>query len=59
MEQSKGLGKNESAHLKPQPFSIGDIVPDFTLPASDRDQVRLQELVSEKSLVLLFYRGYW
>ncbi len=42
-----------------QPYAIGDIVPDFTLPASDRDQVRLQELVSEKPLVLLFYRGYW
>lgn len=40
----------------PQP---GEIAPDFELPDSTGVPRRLSALAAERSLVLIFYRGYW
>jgi peroxiredoxin len=37
----------------------GQIAPAFELPDSTRQPRRLSDLVAERTLVLLFYRGYW
>jgi peroxiredoxin len=38
---------------------LGDRAPDFTLVDSQGAPRRLQELVAEAPLVLIFYRGHW
>ena len=41
------------------PPAIGERAPDFVL-SDDRDAPRrLAELVAERPLVLVFYRGHW
>ncbi len=38
---------------------IGDLAPDFSVPDSNGHLTSLQELVDQKPIVLLFYRGDW
>ena len=38
---------------------VGEVAPDFELSDSTGVPRRLGELVSERPLVLLFYRGHW
>ena len=46
---------------------VGEKAPDFTLPDSNNQPVKLSELVAglgtepgkDRSLLLVFYRGYW
>ncbi len=37
----------------------GETAPEFELPDSTGRPRRLSELIAERTLVLLFYRGYW
>jgi peroxiredoxin Q/BCP len=37
----------------------GGTAPDFTLPDSTGTPRRLSELVADRPLVLIFYRGSW
>ncbi len=45
-----GMGKVPAA---------GEVTPDFELPDSTGVLRRLSELLSQGSVVLLFYRGHW
>lgn len=37
----------------------GEIAPEFELPDSTGRPQRLADLMAGRTLVLLFYRGYW
>ena len=39
--------------------TVGEVTPDFELPDSTEAPRRLSELLSQGSVVLLFYRGHW
>ena len=38
---------------------VGQAAPDFTLEESDGKAVTLSDFRGKKSVVLVFYRGYW
>jgi cytochrome oxidase Cu insertion factor (SCO1/SenC/PrrC family) len=38
---------------------VGQPAPDFTLEDTDGKVITLSELRGKKSVVLVFYRGYW
>lgn len=38
---------------------VGQPAPDFTLEDSDGKAITLSDFRAKKSLVLVFYRGYW
>lgn len=40
-------------------IKVGQAAPDFTLEDSDGKAISLSELRGTKSVVLVFYRGYW
>lgn len=40
-------------------LTIGDEAPDFTLEDQDGKAVTLSNYRGKKSVVLVFYRGYW
>jgi len=42
-----------------QTISVGDLAPDFVLPASDGSTVRLSDLVGDGLVLLGFFRGHW
>jgi peroxiredoxin len=39
--------------------TAGEVAPDFELPDSSGKLRRLSELLSQRILVLVFYRGDW
>lgn len=41
------------------PPQVGQIAPDFVLPDSTNVMRRLSELVAERPVVLIFFRGHW
>ena len=49
-----GLAAADLARIKP-----GDAAPDFTLEDQDGKPVSLSDYRGKKSVVLVFYRGYW
>jgi cytochrome oxidase Cu insertion factor (SCO1/SenC/PrrC family) len=38
---------------------VGQAAPDFTLEDADGKAITLSDLRGKKSVVLVFYRGYW
>ena len=38
---------------------VGQPAPDFTLEDSDGNAINLSDFRAKKSVVLVFYRGYW
>ncbi|MSP37267.1 MAG: redoxin domain-containing protein [Deltaproteobacteria bacterium] len=40
-------------------IKVGQAAPDFTLEDSDGKAIALSELRGKKSVILVFYRGYW
>jgi peroxiredoxin Q/BCP len=38
---------------------VGQPAPDFTLEDSDGKAISLSDFRAKKSVVLVFYRGYW
>ncbi len=56
------LGPKDSAKLPAADLSrikVGDEAPDFTLEDQDGKPVTLSSYHGKKSVVLVFYRGYW
>lgn len=41
------------------PPQVGQLAPDFTLPDSTSAPRRLSDLVAERPVVLIFFRGHW
>ena len=56
------LGPKDEAPLPASDLTrinIGDEAPDFTLEDQDGKAVTLSNYRGKKSVVLVFYRGYW
>jgi hypothetical protein len=58
-----------SRHQKPDPntlppvswerVAVGDVAPDFTLPAHDARTITLSDYHGSRDILLVFYRGHW
>jgi cytochrome oxidase Cu insertion factor (SCO1/SenC/PrrC family) len=56
------LGPKDGADLAPTDLNrikTGQPAPDFTLASSDGKAITLSDFRGKKSVVLVFYRGYW
>lgn len=56
------VGPKDAAKLPPADLSrikVGDEAPDFTLEDQDAKPVTLSGYRGKKTVVLVFYRGYW
>ena len=56
------LGPKDGADLPPADLNrikVGEEAPDFTLEDKDGKTVMLSSYLGRKSVVLVFYRGYW
>ena len=56
------LGPKDGEGLKPTELTrikIGQAAPDFTLEDADGKAMTLSDFRGKKSVVLVFYRGYW
>jgi cytochrome oxidase Cu insertion factor (SCO1/SenC/PrrC family) len=56
------LGPKDGADLAPTDLNrikVGQPAPDFTLEAADGKPISLSDFRGKKSVVLVFYRGYW
>lgn len=56
------LGPKDTAKVPPADLNrlkAGDEAPDFTLEDQDAKHVTLSDYRSKKTVVLVFYRGYW
>ena len=42
-----------------QRIKVGQAAPDFTLEDADGKNITLSDFRNNKSVVLVFYRGYW
>lgn len=47
------------ARLSEKAVQTGDILPDFRLPDEDKNEVALDEVLTENYLIVSFYRGGW
>jgi len=56
------LGPKDSTDLSPtdlQRIKVGQPAPDFTLEDMDGKNITLSDFRGKKTVVLVFYRGYW
>ena len=56
------LGPNDSPDLAPTDLNrikVGQPAPDFSLENSDGNVITLADFRGKKTVVLVFYRGYW
>jgi len=56
------LGPKDGTDLKPteiERIKVGQSAPDFSLEDSDGKAISLSDYRGKKSVVLVFYRGYW
>jgi len=56
------LGPMDGADLAPTDLNrvkVGQSAPDFTLEAADGKSINLSDFRGKKTVVLVFYRGYW
>jgi cytochrome oxidase Cu insertion factor (SCO1/SenC/PrrC family) len=56
------LGPQDGADLAPTDLNrikVGQPAPDFTLEDSDGKAITLADFRGKKSVILVFYRGYW
>jgi cytochrome oxidase Cu insertion factor (SCO1/SenC/PrrC family) len=56
------LGPKDTGDFKPTDLNrikVGDMAPDFTLENADGKAISLSDYRGKKSVVLVFYRGYW
>ena len=59
---SAQLGPKDPGDYKPTEIDrikVGDVAPDFTLEDADGRPISLSDFRGKKSVVLVFYRGYW
>lgn len=45
--------------IEPERVAVGDVAPDFTLPAHDGGAVTLSDFRGKRDVLLVFYRGHW
>jgi len=57
MQQAKDALKNSG--ILDRTVKVGDRAPDFSLKNTRGDTVGLQDLLGNRPLVLVFYRGKW
>jgi len=56
------LGPPNNIKLGPYDLNrvkVGDKAPDFTLEDTNQKRIKLSDFCGKKSVVLIFYRGYW
>jgi len=56
------LGPKDGTDLSPtdvQRIKVGQPAPDFTLEDMDGKNITLSDLRGKKTVVLVFYRGFW
>lgn len=56
------LGPKDGTDLAPTDLNrikVGQSAPDFTLEAADGKAINLSDFRGKKTVVLVFYRGYW
>ena len=56
------LGPKDGADLSPtdlQRIKVGQPAPDFTLEDIEGKNITLSDFRGKKTVVLVFYRGYW
>lgn len=56
------LGPKDGADLAPTDLNrikVGQPAPDFILEAADGKSIGLSDFRGKKTVVLVFYRGYW
>ena len=56
------LGPTDSADLSPTDLNrikVGQQAPDFSLEDVNGKTIMLSELRDKKTVILVFYRGYW
>jgi cytochrome oxidase Cu insertion factor (SCO1/SenC/PrrC family) len=56
------LGPKDATDLSPtdlQRIKVGQPAPDFTLEDMDGKSITLSDFRGKKTVVLVFYRGYW
>ena len=56
------LGPKDGTDLSPtdlQRIKVGQPAPDFTLEDMDGKTITLSDFRGKKTVVLVFYRGYW
>jgi cytochrome oxidase Cu insertion factor (SCO1/SenC/PrrC family) len=56
------LGPKDGTDLSPtdlQRIKVGQPAPDFTLEDVDGKNITLSDFSGKKTVVLVFYRGYW
>jgi cytochrome oxidase Cu insertion factor (SCO1/SenC/PrrC family) len=56
------LGPKDGTELSPtelQRTKVGQPAPDFTLEDMDGKNITLSDFRGKKTVVLVFYRGYW
>lgn len=61
-EPDSRLGPADGRDLPPtdlERIQVGQLAPDFTLPAFGGDTVTLSQYRGVKTVVLQFYRGHW
>lgn len=59
---SAQLGPKDGADLAPSDLNrikVGQAAPDFTLQDTDGKAINLSDFRGKKTVVLVFYRGYW
>jgi cytochrome oxidase Cu insertion factor (SCO1/SenC/PrrC family) len=59
---SAQLGPKDGADLAPTDLNrikVGQAAPDFALQDTDGKAITLSDFRDKKSVVLVFYRGYW
>ncbi|WP_026734826.1 peroxiredoxin-like family protein [Fischerella sp. PCC 9605] len=55
----KAIQQVANSGITEQALKIGDHVPNFTLPNAVGKSVELQQLLTQSSVVISFYRGVW
>lgn len=59
---SNQLGPHDGLDLPPvapERVAVGDVAPDFTLPAHEGETVTLSDFRAKRDVLLVFYRGHW
>ncbi len=55
----RSLHVNEQPEGRPDIPRVGAVAPDFVLPNTSREMRRLDDLVANRPVIVVFYRGYW
>lgn len=54
-----GMIRSADATQQADTIAVGDEAPDFTLQSIDGETYRLTDVLGEKAMVIIFFRGTW